>query len=97
MNMNGFARKYMTKNKTHEEFLMHVADVIERQLREWDESCEVYVMKMNNYELVVKCNLEYYHVLLSDKELITLQKQAPYELDRFIWRELRKKGLRMDI
>jgi hypothetical protein len=31
MNMNGFARGYMAKNKTPEEFLMHVADVVERQ------------------------------------------------------------------
>lgn len=94
MNMNRFARSLMAREKSPEEYLMFIADVVERQLQEWGETYEVFVMKMHTYELIVKRGDErYYHVYLSEEEIYHLQQKEPYELDRFIWKELKKQGL----
>lgn len=93
MNINRFARNLMAREKSPEEYLKFVADVIERQLQEWDETYEIFVMKMHTYELVVKRGETYYHVYLSEQEIHHLQQKEPYDLDRFIWRELKKQGL----
>ncbi|MDQ0484049.1 hypothetical protein [Guptibacillus hwajinpoensis] len=93
MNSNGFIRGLMAKDYSREKFLLHVADVIERQLKEWSEVYEVMVMKLVNYEFVVKMDNRYYEVVISEKELDTLQATAPFALDRFVWKELEKQGI----
>jgi hypothetical protein len=37
MNINGMARSMLNRQLKEEEFLKYVANVIERQLKEWDE------------------------------------------------------------
>lgn len=93
MNVSGVLRGIMTKHLDNEDFLFHVATIIEQQLKEWDERYEVYLMKMRNYELVVKQDEHYYHVYLSEQELQTLQQSGPFALDRNIWFELKNQEL----
>lgn len=93
MNCNGFARGLMAKNMNEEEFLKHVAIVVERQLKEWDEKYEVMVIKGIHYEFVVNYNDDFYHLQLSDQDIHELQKKSPYALDRKIWQELKSQGL----
>ncbi|OLO28587.1 hypothetical protein BTR23_17805 [Alkalihalophilus pseudofirmus] len=93
MDINGMARAYMVRNHSSEEFLLHVANVIERQLKEWNDAYEVMVMKLENYEVVVKEKEKFYHVHLNEQEIEGLQKQGPYELDRKVWREIVNQGL----
>ena len=93
MNRNGFARGLMAKNYSGEKFLLHVSDVIERQLKEWNDAYEVMVMKLVDYEFVVKKDNGYYELMISEKELDTLQATAPFALDRHVWKELEKQGV----
>lgn len=83
----------MAKNINEEEFIKHVANVIERQLKEWDEKYEVMVIKGVHYEFVVNYNDDFYHLQLSDQDIHELQKKSPYALDRKIWQELEKQEL----
>ncbi len=83
----------MAKSHNSEEFLLHVANVMERQLKEWNDTYEVMVMKLASYELMVKEKEQYYHVHLNEQEIDTLQKRDPYGLDRKVWRELLNQGL----
>jgi hypothetical protein len=93
MNISGFIRSYMANNLSSEEFLKHVAGLIENQLKEWDTHYEIFVMKLSTYEIMVKNKTVYYHVQLSEDDIETLQNEEPFELDRMIWRELEKQGL----
>lgn len=93
MNINGFARNYMARYLNGEEFLKHVATLIERQLKEWNQKYEVFVMKLINYEVIIKNLDAYYYVQLSESEICLLQKSGLYEVDRKIWAELNKQGL----
>jgi hypothetical protein len=93
MHISEFIRGYMANNLGSEEFLKHVAGLIETQLQEWDPNYEVFVMKFAAYEVMVKNKTIYYHVHLSEDEIETLQNQDPFELDRRIWRELEEQGL----
>jgi ribosomal protein S19E (S16A) len=93
VNSNGFARGLMAKNSNEEEFIKHVASVVERQLKEWDEKYEVMVIKGVHYEFVVNHNDDFYHLQLSQQDIHELQKRSPYALDRKIWQELEKIGL----
>jgi hypothetical protein len=85
MNINGMARSFMARYKYVEDFLLYVANIIEEQLQEWDKNYEVIVMKLQNYEIVVKNHHHDYQIQLSTKEIETLKKQGPYQLDRKIW------------
>ena len=76
MNVNRFARSIMAENYDGESFLLHVSAVIERQLKEWDETYDVIVMKLIDYEVVVKKENRYYEVLLSEKALLSLQQKC---------------------
>jgi hypothetical protein len=51
------------------------------------------VMKLTNYELIIKDRDQYYYVQLRKSELDFLQKSGPYELDRKVWRELENQEL----
>ena len=95
MNVNRFARSIMAENYDGESFLLHVSAVIERQLKEWDETYDVIVMKLIDYEVVVKKENRYYELLLTEKALLSLQQKSPYALDRYLWLELEKQGLRI--
>jgi hypothetical protein len=83
----------MARNLGVEDFLIYVAKITEYQLKEWDGEYEVILMKIANYELIIKKNEKDYHVNLSETELHSLQKKDPFALDRKIWRELERKGL----
>ncbi|MDP4552895.1 hypothetical protein Q9251_18610 [Alkalihalobacillus macyae] len=93
MNSNGFARGLLAKHYSGEKFLLHVSDVIERQLKEWSDAYEVMVMKLADYKIVVKKDNRYYELVISEKELDTLQATAPFALDRYVWKELEKQGI----
>jgi hypothetical protein len=93
MNIRGYSRGVISRNLCAEKFLVHVAETIETQLKEWDENYEVWIMKFQEYALTVKKGELYYHLNLSEKEIDSLQKENPYSLDRKIWKELEKQGL----
>ena len=95
VNVNRFARSVMAKNYDGESFLLHVAEVIERQLKEWDEAYEVLVMKLIDYEVVVKKENRSYELSLTEKALLSLQQKGAYALDRYLWLELEKQGLKI--
>ena len=93
MNISGVIRGYMSKNMSVEEFIVHVATLMEKQLKEWDENYEVYVMKLADYEVVVKNNDTYYGVDISEFEIDFLQNKSPFSLDKKLCAELEKQGL----
>lgn len=93
MNVSAFIRDYMAKNHYAEDFLIHVAELIEKQLQKWDEKYEVFVMHLKNYEITVKNNEQYYHATLTDDKIRNLQKKDAFALDRQLWTELKKNGL----
>ncbi|MFD1851410.1 hypothetical protein ACFSC5_15440 [Oceanobacillus bengalensis] len=93
MNTNGLARGYMSKNKSGEDFLLHVGKCAERQLKEWDDRYEVNIMKLANYEFVVIGEEKYYHMQLTIEEIRLLQGKSPYALNQEIWTELENQGL----
>lgn len=93
MNISGVIRGYMSKNMNVEEFIVHVATLMEKQLKEWDENYEVYVMKLADYEFVVKNNDTYYGVDISEDEIDFLQNKSPFALDKKLWAELEKQGI----
>ncbi|MCQ6279666.1 hypothetical protein [Bacillus sp. EB600] len=93
MNVNGYARAYVTRNQDGEQFLKYVSKVIEQQLKEWDGNYEVIVMKLKDHEFIVKKAGDYYHIHLSEKELELLLKSGSYQLDRKLWMELENQGL----
>ena len=95
MNVNRFARSVMAKSYNSESFLVHVAEVMERQLKEWNEEYEVLVMKLVDYEVVVKKENRSYELLLAEKTLLSLQQKSSYALDRYLWLELEKQGLQI--
>jgi hypothetical protein len=93
MNTTGFIRGYMSKSYKGEDFIIHVATCIEKQLKEWDANYEVSLLKLANYELVVLNKDKVYQVTISEEELNYLQHQSPYSLDHRIWEELRNQGV----
>ncbi|MBB6444022.1 hypothetical protein [Bacillus benzoevorans] len=93
MNISGVIRGYMSKNMGVEEFIVHVATLMEKQLKEWDENYEVYVMKLTDYEFIVKNNDTYYGVDISADEIAELQNKNPFALDKKLWIELEHQGL----
>ncbi|WP_273834201.1 hypothetical protein [Guptibacillus sedimenti] len=93
MNVNRFARSVMAKSYDGESFLLHVAEVMERQLKEWDAAYEVVVMKLIDYEVVIKKENRSYELLLTEKDLLLLQQTSPYALDRYLWQAFEKQGL----
>jgi hypothetical protein len=93
MDINGEIRGYMARNMGREEFIKYVATAIEHQLKEWDGNYEVFLMKLKKYEFMVSNGEKYYHVIISENELDSLQKSSPFELDRKVWTELQKQGL----
>jgi hypothetical protein len=95
MNMMGFLRGYMSKNYSSEKFIKHVSDIIEKQLQEWDLNYEVFLMKLTNYELMIKNGETYYHLEISEQELNFLQNKSPFSLDRKIWLEMQKQGIQI--
>lgn len=66
MNVIGFIRGMMSKNFSGEEFLKHVAKIMEMQLKEWDIEYEVMVAKQVNYEWVIKYKDQFYHTEISE-------------------------------
>jgi hypothetical protein len=93
MNINGIVRNYMVRIMDDEDFLKHVAGLLERQLQEWDLEYEVFVMKFKDYELVVKNQDDYYEVKLTEQELEVLHTRGSFKMDRRIWEELMDQGL----
>lgn len=93
MNINGAARSYMSRFQSSEDFFIQVANLIEKQLKEWNPDYEVFLLRFSYYELVVKKNDQYYHIEITETELDQLQKKAPYALDRKIWMDLEGLGL----
>ena len=93
MNTTGFIRGYMAKNQDGEKFLKHVLVTVERQLQEWDPNYEVQLIKLSNYEVLVKNDKETINFTISESQLALFQSRSPYTLDRFIWKELEDKGV----
>lgn len=85
----------MSKNMSGEKFLEVVASTMEKQLKEWDENYEVMVMKLINYEVVIKNQETYYHIELTEDELKSLQDRGAFSVDRTLWAEFEKQGLQL--
>jgi hypothetical protein len=88
-------RGYISKGYSNEKFIQHVVDMIEKQLQEWDPNYEVFLMKLSNYELMIKNGEAYYYVELTEQELDFLQNKSPFSLDRKIWLELENQGIQI--
>lgn len=93
MNVSANMREIIVKNRNNEQFLLHVAELMERQLKEWDYRFEVYVMLLKNYEIAVKLEDQYFHTSISGEEIGRLKKKGPFALDRRLWTDLQKEGL----
>ncbi|WP_421378059.1 hypothetical protein ACOJQI_12030 [Bacillus salacetis] len=93
MNINGMVRSYMIQIMEDEDFLKHVAELIERQLHEWYLNYEIFIMKFKDYELVVKNGDQYYEVTLTQQELEIMRFKGLYELDHRLWTALMDQGL----
>lgn len=93
MNINVIARGMMIKSYTPEDFIQHVASTIEGQLQEWDAKYEVFLMKFQDYQLVVKRGNMYYDVFITENAVAYLQAQGAFMLDRVIWLALQEQGL----
>lgn len=93
MNINAIARGMMTKRCTPDDFIQHVASMIEYQLKEWDEEYEVFLMKFQDYQLVVKRRNLYYDVFMTEEAIAEMQAHGAFTLDRVIWMTLHKQGL----
>lgn len=77
----------------NEKFLEHVGWVLERQLQEWDEAYQVNVLKLEDFVVSVHNNQQTFKVTISTTKLKDLQSASPYSLDRYIWAQLKEKGL----
>ncbi len=93
MNVSAIMREMIAKSRNNEQFLLHVAELIETQLKEWDNRYEVFVMLLKNYEIAVKLGEQYYHTSISNEEIGALKKEGPFALDRKLWTALQKEGL----
>lgn len=95
MNTSGVFRGYMSKSFSGEKFIQLIAVTIEKQLQDWDPKYEVFLMKLDNFELMIQNRETYYHVQLSEQELDQLQNKSPFSLERKIWLELQDQGLQI--
>lgn len=95
MNSSGFIRGLMAKNFDNERFLLHVAECIERQLKEWDENYEVMVAKMPDYFFVIRNAKKSIYFTITEKKAKELQEEFIFALDRHIWLELQKQGVKL--
>ncbi|GGM26212.1 hypothetical protein GCM10011351_09810 [Paraliobacillus quinghaiensis] len=94
MNTTGFIRGYMAKNQEGEKYLYHVVRVVEQQLQELDENYKVELMKSEGcYTISIQGNKPTLEVIISNSNLLELQSRSPYSLDRYIWTDLKKKGV----
>lgn len=93
MNSIGDERGYIVKSLSVQEFFHHVVGCVERKLKEWDSEYQVYIVKLADYNLIVKKGCYTYSVDLSEEEIESLQKCGGYALDREIWRQLERKGV----
>lgn len=85
----------MAKNSDQNRFFAHVAQCVERQLQEWDEHYEVMVAKMPDFFCVVRNKEQSIYFTISEKEARELQNQSPYMLDKKIWLELYRQGVKL--
>ena len=97
MNSTGFIRGYMAKNMEKEKFLEHVVWVLERQLQEWDDSYQVNIIKRDDFIISVQKNNVTIGVTICASKLASLQAASPYALDRYLWTELKDKGLQLKV
>ena len=95
MNASGWVRGMMSKNYENERYLLHVGEVIERQLQEWDEKYWVNIMKLKDYHFIVRYEDEYYETVLSEVEINELQDKSPFSLDHKIWSDLEQEGIKI--
>ena len=88
----------MAKKVSSERFLIHVSTKIERQLQEWDATYQVCLMKLKDYQLMIRYGTEHkYSLTIKETELKDYQKEAPYALDRYIWGKLLEQGLKVNV
>jgi len=81
------------ENTSVEEFFYDVASCVEIQLKDWDKDFHVYIVKLADYNLVVKHGPKNYNVNLNEEEMESLQKRGGNALHQEIWRQLKKQGL----
>lgn len=93
MNATGFIRGLLSKNYSNEQFIIHVGEVIEQQLKERDGAYWVNIIKLKDYIFIVKNGDKDYWLEMTEEELAALQDQSPFSLDKRIWLELEQQGL----
>jgi len=95
MNVSGMIRGYMSKNMDGEKFFIKEADIIEKQLQEWNPEYQVLLLKLKDYHFIVKKGDDSYEVTITEQELAQLQDRSPFSLDRKIWLALQNQGLQI--
>jgi len=93
MNTSGFLRGMMAKGTDPERFIIHVANCVERELKQWDENYRVVMMKLQNYEIYINYEDTSYHLTISEDELVELKQKGPYSLNQRIWFDLQNQGM----
>ncbi|WP_312753389.1 hypothetical protein [Rummeliibacillus suwonensis] len=93
MNTNAFFRSTMANNFATRKFFKRVASDMESQLKEWHKGYQVSVETWRIYSLCVQIGENTYQVALSKNLVDILQHEAPYALDRALWRGLVSQGL----
>lgn len=88
-------RDHNLQKMSSEELLRHIAELMEVQLKEWDKRFEVMVMKLVNYEWVVKFNDQFFHTEISDQEIEDLRKEGLFAIDRKLWKDIEQQGLQL--
>lgn len=95
MNLESFIRSMMKDNEnfSDEDFLNHVVDTLEAQLKEWDDNYLVELIKDDEYILVIHGVQMTHYLRITKKDITELRQKGDYALDRNILTRLYHLGL----
>lgn len=86
MYIEAFLRSMMKDNFSDEEFLLHVVNAVEVQLKEWDDIYNVELTTYKgNYILKVHHTDMSHYLRITPEEVTELRRVSDYALDRKIW------------
>lgn len=97
MNTNSFFRTSMATSFTTRKFFKKVTNDIHSQLSKWESNVEVEVESWRSYVVKFHYADQTFRMTFSKNEIDLLQHDSPYALDRIIWKELVKNGLKLKV
>lgn len=97
MNTNSFFRTSMATSFTTRKFFKKITHDIHLQLSQWESNVEVEVESWRSYVVKVRYVNQTFRMTFSKNEIDLLQNEGPYALDRVIWNELVKNGLKLKV